>query len=212
MIAVLPRSSSRRMRSPRLLKRGMSPLWRRRVIGAAAAGEKLALGVEDARLGDRELAAHVDHLAMDGEVTWHRRGVVVDAQADGGYAAADLLDHGPVRAEIDERGQHAAVGVASLRIDHPLFPPRRTQFDTVVVQRDHLQPEPLMVGSASDHFLHALQREFLVHGATTTLPMTSRSWIRRSPSRASPSGSTLSITGRISPAAMSFISACRSSS
>src|SRR5262245_467571 len=212
MIAVLPRSSSRRRRSPRLLKRGISPLRRRRVIGAAAAGEKLALGVEDARLGDRKWAAQLDDLAVDGEVTWHRRGVIVDAQADGGYAATNLLDHGPVRAEIDERGQYAAVGVASVRIDHPLFPPCRTQFDTVVMQRDHFQSEPLMVGGAGDQFLHALQRDFLTHGATTTLPMTSRSWIRRSPSRASPSGSTLSITGRILPAAMSFISACRSSS
>src|SRR5262249_1185032 len=106
MIAVLPRSSSRRMRSPRLLKRGMSPLRRRRVIGPTAAGEKLALGVEDARLGDRKLAPHVDHLAVNGEVTWHCRGVVVDAQADGWDAAAGLLDHRPIRAEIDEGGQH----------------------------------------------------------------------------------------------------------
>src|SRR5262245_1729788 len=133
MIAVLARSNSRRMRSPRLSKRGMSPRRRRRVIGAAAAGEKLSLGVEDARLGDRKLASHVHHLAVDGEVTWHRRGMVVDAQADGRYAAPRFFDHGPVRAEIDERGQHAAVGVASLRIDYPLFPPRRTQFDSVVV-------------------------------------------------------------------------------
>ena len=136
----------------------------------------------------------------------------IDAQVDGGHAAAGLLDHGPVAAEIDQRGENAAVGIAPVRIDHPLLPPRRLQFDSVIGKRDDFQTEPLMIRGAGDERLHALERDLFAHGATTTLPMTSRSWIRRSPSRASASGSTLSITGRILPCATSAIRARRSSS
>src|SRR5579872_2891745 len=108
MIAILSRSRSRGIRSPRFWKRSMcrkglsndaARLWsrgavekdadrcdrrlslidknkpdrasgnrvrsfrRRREIGAAAAGQKLAVGVENLRLGGGELAAAADHLA-----------------------------------------------------------------------------------------------------------------------------------------------------
>src|SRR5262245_61389910 len=138
--------------------------------------------------------------------------MVVDVQVDGGHAAAVLLDHRPIGTEIDQRGENAAMGVAPVRIDHPFFPPGRLQFDAVLVQRDDLEAEPLMIRSAGDECLHTLERDLFAHGVTTTLPMTSRSWIRRRPSRACSSGSTLSITGRSFPSAMRFISARRSSS
>src|SRR5215831_13608699 len=189
-----------------------SCLRRRSEIGAAAAGDELALRVEHLRLRGRELAAHPHDLAADGEIPGHGHGVIVDVQVDGGHAAAGLLDHGPVAAEIDQRGENPAVGVAPVRVDHPLLAPRRLQFDAVVVKCNDLQTEPLMIRSAGDERLHALERDVFAHGATTTLPMTSRSWIRRSPSRAWASGSTLSITGRILPSAMSVIRARRSSS
>src|SRR5262249_4568685 len=132
---------------------------------------------------------------------------------DRGHAASGLRDHGPVRAEVDERGENAAVGIAPLRIDHPFLAPTRFELDTVLVQRDDFEPEPLVVRPAAHQLLHALAREFLAHhGTTTPLPMTSRSWMRRSPSRACSSGNPLSITGRILPAAISAISALRSSS
>src|SRR6266550_4289016 len=254
MIAILSRSRSRGMRSPRLVNaviaasyiritshearrvgcrsrapQGTSPRLRgkrahrargsvgahaeplplrhRREIGAAAAGDQLALRIEHLRLRGRELTSHAHDLAADGEVAGHGHGMIVDVQIDGGHAAAGLLDHGPVAAEIDQRGENAAVGIAPVWIDHPLLPPRRLQFDSVIGKRDDFQTEPLMIRGAGDERLHALERDLFAHGATTTLPMTSRSWIRRSPSRASASGSTLSITGRILPSAISFISA-----
>src|SRR5262249_12680643 len=138
--------------------------------------------------------------------------MIVDVQVDGGHAAAGLLDHGPVASEIDQRGENPAVGIAPVRIDHPLLPPRRLQFDAVVGKRDDSQTEPLMIRGAGDERLHAFERDLFAHGATTTLPMTSRSWIRRSPSRAGASASTLSIPARILPCAMSVIRARRSSS
>src|SRR5262249_59543400 len=123
-----------------------------------------------------------------------------------------FFHEGPARAEIEQWGQPAAGGVARVGVDDPFPPPGRGQLDAVVVHRHDLEAEPAMIGRAGDELLHALERGLLAHGATTTLPMTSRSWIRRSPSLACSRGSTLSITGRISPAAISFISACRSSS
>src|SRR6266498_233292 len=193
------------------LKRPL-PFRRGGEIGAPAASEELALRIEHMRLRGRELAAHAYHLAADGEVPWHGHGMIVDVQIDGGHAAAVLLDLGPVGAEIDQRVENAAVGVAPVRIDHPLFPPRRFQFNAVVMKCDDFETQPLMVRAAGDQRLHALQGELFAHGVTTTLPMTSRSWIRRSPSRAWSSGSTLSIMGRILPSAMSFMRARKSSS
>src|SRR5262249_29819093 len=132
------------------------------------------------------------------------------------HAATELLHHRPIGTEIDQRRQHAAVRIAALDIDHPFLAPGRLDLDAVVVQRDYFQPQPLVVGGTGDQLLHALDgnllAHLLAHGATTTLPMTSRSWISRSPSRASDSGNTLSITGAILPSAINFISACRSSS
>src|SRR5262249_4494858 len=118
----------------------------------------------------------------------------------------------PVAAEIDQRGENAAVGVAPVGIDHPLLPPRRLQFDAVVIERNDFQTEPLMIRGAGDERLHALERDFFAHGATTTLPMTSRSWIGRGPSRAGASGSPLPTPGRFLRAAMSAIRPRRSSS
>ena len=60
-------------------------------------------------------------------------GVIIDVQADGGHAAAGFPDHGPVGAEIDQGGQHAAVGIAAIRIDHPFLAPCRFQLDAVVM-------------------------------------------------------------------------------
>ena len=206
---------------------------RRGEIGAAAAGQQLAVLVVDVRLGERELAAHAHHLALRGEIARHGGGVIVDAQIDGRHAAADLLHHRPVGGEIDQRRQHAAMGIAALRIDHPFLAPGRRQLDAVVMHRHDLEAEPLVIGRAGDQRLHAArqvdssgirsapigrhrsgsrQARMTRHGATTTLPMTSRSWISRSPSRACSSGSTLSITGFILPSAISSISPFRSSS
>src|SRR5262249_38432794 len=226
MIATLSSSRSRRMRSPRLVKRGMAPccaapgtliphpssLRGRGEVGATAAGDELALRIEYLRLGGRELTPHPHDPAADGEIAGHGHGMIVDVQIDGGHAAAGLLDHGPVAPEIDQCGENPAVGIAPVRIDHPLLPPRRLQFDAVVIERNDFQTEPLMIRGAGDERLHALERDLFAHGATTTLPMTSRSWIRRSPSRAWASGTTLSITGRILPSATSAIRARRSSS
>src|SRR5262249_31430320 len=123
-----------------------------------------------------------------------------------------LLDHGPVAADIDQRGENPAVGVAPVRVDYPLFPPRRLQFDAVVIERNDFQTQPLMIRGAGDERLHALERDLFAHGATTTLPMTSGSWIGRGPSGAGASGGPLSIPGRTLPSAMSAIRARRSSS
>src|SRR6266487_1201021 len=196
----------------RLWLKRPSPLRRGGEIGAAPAGDELALRIEHMRLRGRELAAHAHHLAADGEIPRHGHGMIVDVQIDGRHAAAVLSDHGPIGAAIDQRSENAAVGVAPVRIDHPFFSPRRLQFDAVVVERNDFETQPLMVRAAGDQRLHARQGELFAHGVTTTLPMTSRSWIRRSPSRAWSSGSTLSITGRILPSAMSFMRARKSSS
>src|SRR5262249_45568454 len=146
-----------------------------------------------------------------GRAGW-AQGVMVGGELEGGPAGAVLFAQAPVAADIDQRGENAAVGIAPVRIDHPLLPPRHLQFDAVVIERDDFQTQPLMIRGAGDERLHALERDLFAHGATTTLPMTSRSWIRRRPSRAWASGSPLSTTGRILPFAMSAIRARRSSS
>src|SRR3954451_13983544 len=74
--------------------------WRSE-IGAAAAGNQLALRVEHLRLGGRELAAHAHNLAFDGEIAGQRGSVVVNAQIDGRDATAGLADHRPVRTEVN---------------------------------------------------------------------------------------------------------------
>src|ERR671936_776121 len=93
--------------------------------------------------------------------------------------------------ELAPHAHHlAAVGEAPAGMAPPPLPPRRFQFNAVVVERNDFEAQPLMVRGAGDERLHALEREFFAHGTTTTLPITSRSWIRRSPSRAWSSGST----------------------
>src|SRR5258707_6984251 len=104
MTAVFPGSRSRRIRLPRLVKSAMaaqarSGLRRRgrcREIGAAAAGEELAILVEHPRLGGRELAAETDHLALGGEVARHGPGVVSDAPIHWWDAAPRLPYHSPI--------------------------------------------------------------------------------------------------------------------
>src|SRR5262249_20882266 len=161
-----------------------SSLRRRGEIGAAAASDELALRVEHLRLRGRELAAHPHDLAADGEIPGHGYGMIVAVLVVGGPAAAGFFAHGPIPAEIDWRGEDAAGGVAPVGVNSPLFPPRRLQFDAVVIERNDFQTEPLMIRGAGDERLHALKRDVFAHGTTTTLPMTSRSWIKRSPSRA----------------------------
>src|ERR1700722_11687238 len=117
------------------------------------------------------------------------------------------------------------MGIALRRIDDPFFPPRRGEFDAVVVQRGHFEAEPLMIGRARYQRLRLFKRDIrlggfsvhafaraLTHGVTTTLPKTSRSWMRRKPSIARSSGRLTSITGFISPCWISAISPFRSSS
>src|SRR5262249_43977472 len=179
----------------------------------------------------------------------------------------------PVGGEIDERGEHPAMRIAALGIDHPFVAPLRGELDAVVVHGLDLDAEPAVIGAAVDQLLHAFDSDLvghsnhplvgwakaaevsagwhdvraavptrscqrprghggaglmrhtksraafahpatlcLYHGATTTFPITSRSRISRRPSRASSSGSTLSITGFILPSWMSRISPLRSSS
>src|SRR5262249_8260635 len=107
---------------------------------------------------------------------------------------------------------NAAVGIAPVGIDHPFLAPGRGELDAVVVHRRHLEPEPLVIRAAGDQRLHLLGGHFLGHGVTTTLPMTSRSWISRSPSRALSICNTLSMPGFIWPAWIRSISPLRSSS
>ena len=52
-----------------------------------------------------------------------------------------------------ERGQHAAMGVAALGIDHPFLAPGRGQLDAVVMEGDDLEAQPFVVGRARDQFL-----------------------------------------------------------
>src|SRR5271156_4118548 len=86
MIASFAGSRSRTIRSPRFLKPVMTrhdSSWafrQRREIGAAAAGNELAVLVEDFRLGGGELRAVADDLAARGEIARHRRPVIIDAQ------------------------------------------------------------------------------------------------------------------------------------
>src|SRR6478752_5614898 len=192
---------------------------RRGEIGAAAARNELALRVEDRRLGGRELAAHADDLALDGEVARQGDGMIVHAHVDGRHAAAELSHHGPVGAEIDQRRENAAVGEAAFDIDHPFLAPGGLDLDAVVMHSDDFQPQPLVIRRAGDQRLDLFQGQvrartfcFVVHGVTTTLPKISRSWMSRSPSRACSSGSTLSTTGLILPCWISVISPARSSS
>src|SRR5215471_1907821 len=86
-------------------------------------------------------------------------------------------------------GQDAAVGIAPPRIDHPLLAPRGGQLDPIVMYDGYFESKPLVVGRACDHRLHVFDGHVLVHqsalhvqGSTTTLPITSRSRRKRSPS------------------------------
>src|SRR5215211_5480534 len=194
-----------------------SALWRSGVIGAAPAREELALLVEHLRLAGRELAAEFDDSAARRQVARHRRVVVIDAQIDRRDAAAHAPDQRPVRRQIDERRDHAAVGVTPLRVDHPLLAPGGGELDAVVVHCHDLEAEPLVIGAPRNHLLNAFDCPFVAHralrhGVTTTLPITSLSWINRRPAAAWSSGNTLSMTGFILPSWISCSRACKLSS
>src|SRR5262249_6152122 len=141
--------------------------WRRRgEIGAASARNELAVLVEHLRLCGRELAAYADHLAAGGEITRHRGRMIVDAQIDGRHAAPGLLHHRPVSREINERRQNAAVSITPLRVDHPFLAPGRGELDAIVVQRHHLEPEPLVIRGARDEGLDLISSYFIGHRIT----------------------------------------------
>src|SRR6266852_2276100 len=171
MIATLSRSRSRRIRSPRFWNFAInsdrvsdeSRLRRSRIVSPPAARQQFSLRIEDLRLSGGELAAHAHDLAAQGEIARHGRAVIVDAQIDGRHPAAGLLHHGPVGGEIDERGEHAAVSVAALRIDHPFLAPRGDELDAVVVHRLHLDAEPLVIRLAGDHLLHPFDGDVFGH-------------------------------------------------
>src|SRR5580704_10082074 len=185
--------------------------WRRGQIGAAAAGDQLAVEIEDLRFGGRKLRAGADDLAAHDQIAGHGDAMIIDAHVDRRHASPGLLDQREIRSEIDQGGEDAAVGIAAFDIDHPFLAPFCLDLDAVVADRDNRQSQPLMKRRASDDGLDLFEGD-VGHGVTTTLPMTSRSWIRRKPSRACSSGSTLSITGLILPAPISSISAARLSS
>src|ERR1700733_1762611 len=185
--------------------------WLSRQIGAAAATDQLAVEVENIRLRGGKLRAGTDDLPAHDQIAGHGDAMVIDAHVDGRHAAAGLLDERKIRGEIDQGGENAAVGVAPFDIDHPFLAPRRLDLDAVVADGEHGEPEPLVKRRAGDQRLDLFEGD-VSHGVTTTLPMTSRSWIRRKPSRACSSGSTLSITGLILPAPINSIKAARLSS
>ena len=60
-----------------------------------------------------------------------------------GTPRPSFLHHRPVGAEIDQRRQDAAMGVAALGVDHPFLAPGGLDLDAVVVHGDDLQAEPL---------------------------------------------------------------------
>src|SRR5262249_60988920 len=97
-----------------------------------------------------ELAAHAHDPAARGEITRHGSGVIVDTQIDGRHAAAGLLHPRPVGREIDERCKDAAMGIAPIRVDHPLLAPGCGELDAVVVHGYDLEPEPLVIGAAGE--------------------------------------------------------------
>src|SRR4051794_3540248 len=172
---------------------------RRCEIGPPTAGEQLAGRIQHLSLRGGELPAHADDFAANREIARHRRRVIIHPQVDRGYAAAQLLHHCPVGAEVDQGGKHAAMGVAALGIDDPFLTPSGFDLDPVILHRDNFEPKPLVIRPARDDLLHALQSHFLTHGVTTTLPITSRSRIMRSPSAACSNGNTLSISGLTLP-------------
>src|SRR6185437_5238299 len=218
MRAIFSRLSVRSTRSPRLVKCGMTgigaflALGRRRQIGAAPACDQLSVLIEDARLGGGDLAAEADHRAARREVARHGGAMIIDPQIEGRNPASGAPNHRPIGREIDQRGEHAAMRIAPLRVHHPLLAPARLELDTVFAERDHLEPQPLVIGPAQDHLLDLLDGQRVAHGSTTTLPITSRSRMRRSPSLASARETTWSITGFIFPSAIIVIRAARLSS
>src|SRR3984893_2727164 len=120
-IAIFARSRSRRIKSPRFEKPDMRSrrLRRCREIGAAAAGDQLAVEIEDLRFGGRELRAGADDLAAGNEIAGHGDAMIIDAHVDRRHASPGLLDHREIRREIDQGGEDAAVGIAAFDIDHP---------------------------------------------------------------------------------------------
>src|SRR5690625_2971597 len=105
-------------------------------------------------------------------------------------------DQRPIGREIDQCRKNTAMGIATLWVHHPLFPPGCGQFDAFLIHLLDAEPQPLMERPKAKHLLDVSGCQFLCHchsldlvfrscpdqGVTTTLPMTSRSWIMRRPS------------------------------
>src|SRR5262249_34873166 len=89
--------------------------------------------------------------------------VIVHPQIDGRNPATGLPHHRPVSTEIDERGEHAAVSVAAVRIDDPFLAPGRHQLNALVAHSDHFQAQPLVERRAGQEFLDFSQRDFFAH-------------------------------------------------
>src|SRR5438046_10729906 len=102
----------------------------------------MVLAVVDLRLGDGELATPLDHLAPGDQVTRQRGAVVVHPQVNGRHTTASTGIERPVGAEIDEGRENTTVGVATLRVDHPLLTPLGLDLDSVRLDLEHLQANP----------------------------------------------------------------------
>src|SRR5689334_629462 len=138
--------------------------------------------------------------------------MIVDAHIDRWHAPPGALHQRPIGGKVDQRREDTAVGVAAIGIHHPFFAPLRLQLDAIVMQGGNLNSKPLVKRRARDQALHFLDGDAFAHGVTTTFPITLRSAIRRRPSAASSSGTTLSITGFSVRASIISISATRFSS
>src|SRR5689334_9934226 len=121
--------------------------------------------------------------------------------------------------------------IAPVGIDYPFLAPGRRQLDCAFAHSYYFQSEPLMVRAARQQLLHVFDARNLAHvtekplllsattdqggpdqGTTTTLPITSRSLIKRNPSAAFSSGNTSSITGLIFLSTIIFMRSVRLSS
>ena len=157
MIATLERSRSRPIRSPRFVELGHRPAGVHAFGGGGGAVDRCPARSRAACPARRRCAPrrprtapHPHDLALDGEIARQGDRVIVDPHVDGRHAAAGLAHHRPVGAEVDQRGENAAVGEAALQVHHPFLAPVGVQLDAVVLDRDHLEAEPLVVRRAGD--------------------------------------------------------------
>src|ERR1700733_14974015 len=169
MIATLSRSPSFEVSAPRFVNAGMldtstssSGRWRGQ-IGPATTRQQAAFLVEDLGFGNRELLSEIHDLAADRQNAGHRGPVIVDTQIDRRNAAAGLGDHGPIGGEVHQCGENAAVSVATVRIDDPLLAPVCRQFDGALADCNHLEAEPLVVGTTGQQLLDVFDAGNFTH-------------------------------------------------